>query len=412
MNLVRVTLALVAVVAFGPGADSMAEDFPIDRWLVAEAVPSDSSDADPLFVDHLSAPGEVGVLPDRGAEIAGVAWRLLRHESGGPVSLGSVEPGTVVYAHSYLESPADRTVRIEWRGPECATGRAWLNGRPVSRSAGLARIGAGWNTVLLKFVAGSCPVRFEVRIGADRPGSLDGVRDQASRPPGDVRTGPDDWVIAEDTALVGSSLRWRGDRLYAGVEIGLTGWGRAPVSGVEVELRSGPGGKAVAPWLVPGTVESVVIPVRLDQFGRLREKDADGRVNVRAKWNDEEVDREVVLVGDPPGRGSGIVMDGWSVKAAGGVDDGARGARLPNGGGWILEGEWKVPDALAGRTLSISADGAPAEFRLNATAATGTGGNVVLCAPCARGDRLRISATSTAAWTALPGVLVGPTAGS
>lgn len=404
---------VVAVAASAPAIRPELTDRPVDRWLVATvAAPDTLSPAERLDTDLLAAPGEAGVLPDRGRTVAGVSWRLVRRDGAAAIALDSVlpatEPGALVYAHAYLRLPTDRTLRLDWGGIDCTSARAWLNGRELERSPVAARLGAGWNTLLVKLVAGDCPLGLRATLAApqDETGGkppswpLDEIRVQASRPPGDVRTGPDDWVVPRDTARLASIPQWRGDRLFAGLTIRLTSWGRAAVTDVRVELRDGPDGRAVAPWLVPGDAAEVEVPVRFDDVDQLL---AAGRVGVRLRWDDHDLDRSVRVAGQRPGVGEGVRLAGWEVKRTAGLAETPREAgRLPTGSGWILQGEWKVPRPLDGRRLVVETDAAPATYTLNGRPARSADGGVTLCDPCRKGTKLELTATSTGPWTAFP----------
>ena len=412
MNLVSKgpTALLFAVLSVGLGtlpaawSSQYGQDRPVDRWLVAAPEVADTAAPEArLSADLLAAPGELGVLPDRGSEAAGVTWRLVRRDGASVVPLDSVFPdadaGAVVYAHSYLRLPEDRTLRLEWGGADCTRARAWLNGRPIPTGAVDARFGEGWNTLLIKLVAGDCPFGYHATLVPRASGPTDDVRVQASRPFGDIRTGPDDWIAAADTARIAADRRWRGDRLYAGLVIGLTAWGRGSVSGVELELRGVSGARATAPWLVPGVAEDVVVPVRLDRVDRLVAAD---QIDVRLRWADGDIDRPITIVGTPPGASERVALDGWKAVGPGHGESGGRAGLLPNAPGRTLEGEWRVPEALGGRALVLDAEGAPADYRLNGAPAPTVDGAVRLCSPCTKGVRLRISATSTAPWVSMP----------
>jgi hypothetical protein len=410
---------LGAIPAPAPGSSRSphgGQTRPIDRWLVAAPEAADSlKPEERLLADLLAAPGEVGVLPDRGSRAAGVTWRLVRRDGAASVPLDSVfpdgGPGTVVYAHSYLRLPSDGTLRLEWGGDDCTAARAWLNGREIPTGAVDARFGAGWNTLLLKLVAADCPFGFHASLTPPGESSVTAeVEVQASRPYGDVRTGPEDWVVLDDTARIASERRWRDDRLYAGLGVGLTAWGRAPVSGVEVELRGVADGRAAAPWLVPGISGEVVVPVRLDRLDRLIEA---GRIEVRLRWAGRQADRSVSVVGTKPAAsGRQLVLDGWEVRRTGGADESeASRGRLPGAAGTVLEGEWRVPEGLAGRSLVLETGQAAADYRLNGSSAPSVDRAVKLCSPCTRGLRLSLSATSTDAWTAMPTVRIEGVAG-
>lgn len=414
MNRFPIRMALLvpaaAVSVASAASRQAAQTRPIDRWLVAAAPAPDSMDRTVrLSTDLLAAPGEQGVLPDRGRPAAGVTWHLLRRDGEPRMSLDSLlsaaGPGAVVYAHAYLRLPADRTLRIDWGGTECAGARAWLNGRELAGSPLSARFGGGWNTLLVKLVPGDCPLGLHASLAAAGNSSVEDIRVQASRPPGDVRTGPEDWVVPADTAHIADVPQWRRDRLLAGLVVGLTSWGRAAVADVEIELRNGPDGRATAPWLIPGSRSEAVVPVR---FADLDELLAAGAVDVRLRWDDEQVERRVAVAGEKPGVESGVRLAGWEVKRTAGQAERPREAgRLPNGAGWILQGEWKVPGALAGRSLVIQMEDAPASYTLNGRAGRGEAGGVVLCTPCEEGATLRLTATSTGPWTSMPRVRAG-----
>jgi hypothetical protein len=151
-----------------------------------------------------------------------------------------------------------------------------------------------------------------------------------------------------------------------------------------------------------------VVPVRLDRVERLL---AAGRVDVRLRWADEEVDRSVTVMGTPPAASERLALDGWSVVRRPDDRSGPTG-RLPNAPGQTMEGEWKVPDALSGHALRLDTEGAPADYRLNGSAARVIDGAVTLCSPCTRGVRLRLSATSTDPWTTMPTVRIADAAGA
>ena len=408
MNFARPGFAalLLAGLGLGPTAGPTdGEPRPIDRWLVSEPfVPDPEMASGGLHAELLDAPGEAGVLPRRGERVAGVAWHLVRRDGSASFPLAELTsevagPGAILYAHAYLRLSADATVRLEWRGPECGAARAWLNGRPLHESSARVRLGGGWNTLLLKLATGDCPDGLSAHLEPVDGGELGSVRVQASRPVGLVRTGPADWVVAADTARVDELLRWRGDRLYAGLGFDLTAWGRAPVPDVRLELRDGPDGRAQAPWLVPGERTEAIVPVRLD---RLDDVLRAGDVTLRLKWREEEQDRRIAVAGAAPAASGAVALDGWTVSSVAGSepresDEG----QLPNGRNWVMTGEWKVPDALAGRTLALGVSRSPGDYRVNGSPASGDG-EPLLCAPCTRGTTLRVTATSTAAWSAVP----------
>ena len=403
MNLPKAVTALIAALVVGEVATAAnPQTLPIDRWLISEAFVSDSPAGSRLQEDLLDAPGEAGVLPDRGRKAAGTTWRLHRTDgSETDVSL-DVPAGSVVYAHVYVRLPEDRTLRLAWSPEGCTAGRLWLNGRPTSGREFPARFGAGWNTILIKLESGECGFGFEARLLAPSDATLDGVRVQASRPPGDVRTGPEPWVIPADTAFVSADRRWSDDRLYAGLGVTVTAWGRAAIPGVGVELRGAAEGRGESQWMTPGEATEVIVPVRLDRLDRvLRE----GVVQSRLRWDGGRLETSLVVSGAPDEMSSMVILDGWDVS---GGDD-SRAARMPTAAGWKLAGQWKVPAALDGRRLSLVTTGAPGDYRVNG--GTSPGEPIVLCDRCRRGTRLTISAVSAGPWERLPAVDVSAASG-
>lgn len=409
MNVRWIILSLVAVLAVvRPAAATQTQTVAIDRWLISDTFGADSTSASQLEVELLDPPGEPGVLPDRGMPTSGTTWHLHRHDGVAEVFLDSAEsttaPGTIVYAHVYARLPEDRTLRLTWDAAGCTAGRAWLNGRPIEGDDVLARFGAGWNTILLKLEAGDCAFGYTAMLTSEQAGGLDDVQIQASRPPGEVRTGPEAWVIPRNLVQVSPDRRWSGKHLFAGLEIGLTAWGRSPISNVEVELKGVADGKVEAPWLTPGKAEKVVVPVRLDRLQRLLEA---GVVGSKIRWKGTKIERQLTLSGTKLEASDTIVLDGWRIRSAAVEGRGPRvEGQIPNAAGWSLDGEWKVPEALAGLTLLLHVDGAPAGYLLNGAAMDPSGDAVTLCSPCSTGTKLVLTVRTTGAWDAMPVVRV------
>ncbi len=409
MNARSAILASVAVLAVAPSsAATQTQTMPIDRWLIADAFGPDSAGVSQLEVELLDPPGERGVLPDRGMPTSGTTWNLYRNDGVAEVSLDSsqstVDPGTIVYSHVYARLPEDRTLRLVWNASGCTVGRIWLNGRAIAGDDIIARFGAGWNTILLKLEAGDCGFGYEAQLSSEVAGGLDDVRFQASRPPGEVRTGPEAWVISREFLQVTPERRWAGDRLFAGLEVSLTAWGRSPISNVEVELKGVADGKVEAPWLTPGEPHEVVIPIRLDRLQKVLDA---GVVGTKIRWDDTKVERQLTVSGPAPEAGDTIALDGWAVSgvAADGQAERAEG-QIPGAAGWSLEGEWKIPEALAGQSLLLHVSESPGEYRLNGTAMDLVDDVATLCAPCAKGTKLNLTTQTSGAWKAMPVVRV------
>ncbi len=401
---------LVAVSALTVAAATVAvampqdETLPIDRWLISDAFHPDSSATSRLDSDLLEAPGEPGVLPDRGLPAAGATWRLHRDDAVAFVSLDRLfpdaQPGTVVYAHAYVRLPEDRTLRFSWNGEECTSGRAWLNGRPIAGQDLEARFGAGWNTILLKFEAGPCAFAYQAALSSGTAEELDEIRLQASRPPGDVRTGPEPWITSGDVTRISRNLRWARDRLFAALDIEITAWGRSPVADVEVELRGPASGRGSVQWLTPGETYSLSVPIRLDRMTRVMDA---GGLDARFRWEGADVERLLLIDTDRPEVSDSIALDGWTVRsvapeAQATLIDG----QLPNAAGWVLEGEWKVPEALSGQTLILKTGSSPGDYRLDGSSTEFAGEGATLCAPCTRGTKLVLTVRTTGAWESMP----------
>ncbi len=409
MNARSTILASVAVLAVATSAAAtQAQTIPIDRWLIADAFGPDSAAASQLEVELLSPPGERGVLPDRGIPASGTTWHLYRNDGVSEVPLDSVQsmvaPGTVVYAHVYARLPEDRTLRLAWNAAGCTVGRIWLNGRAVAGDDIIARFGAGWNTILLKLEAGNCGFGYKAELSSQAAGGLADVRLQASRPPGEVRTGPEAWVIPRNVVQVRPERSWAGDHLFAGLEVSLTAWGRSPISNVEVELKGVANGKVEAPWLTPGQAHEVVVPIRLDRLQKVLDA---GVVDTRIRWDDTKIERQLTVSGPAPEAGDTLALDGWTISGVATDGDAERTeGQMPSAAGWSLEGEWKVPEALAGQTLLLQVGGSPGEYQLNGTVMNLVDDVATLCVSCAKGTKLALTAQTSGSWASMPVVQV------
>ena len=405
------------------GAQAAIGGVPLDRWLVSSAFPTDGGAGD----SPLTGPGEEGVLPDRGREQAGSSWMLVRRDGLSSVRLDSLLPDrespVFVYAHSYVRLPEDRTVLLTWGGLGDTGVRAWVNGRLLRDRNGepieaidqvtvSVRLGGGWNTLLFRSEEAGDVFGFSAALTA--PDHDTPVRVQASRPPGDIRTGPAPWVLAEPTLRPTGRVAWSKDELSGELMLEVTAWSRTPIDTVEVRLRAdGADARGGARWLTPGTPASVSLWLPFEQLERAR-RSTDG-FEVELKWFDEEVKQrlpgpiESIATSPDP---SEIRLAGWKVQS---VPSGSKPDRigpagpLPDEAGWIMEGEWKVPQSLAGRSLFLRTDGAPGDYRLDERA-FGESDVIPLCTDCRKGQKLEILARSRGAWDGLPVVVEDPLA--
>lgn len=433
-----------ALVAFAlvPGLTGLAlaqQPVPVDRWLVSSAFPA-GDDADPLGEDYLSAPGEIGVLPDRGRTVAGADWALIRRDSASVLDLEEQRAGidgtAVVYAHAYLRSAADRTIVLTWGGLGCTRVTAWLNGRSLSRlgqpvtnrAAGtederlraLVRVGRGYNTLLVKAVSGDCPFGVAASFAPASSESLDGLRAQASRPHGITRTGPSPWLVVDPDAGPEAMLGWKGDQLFGAAGVRVAAFAVTAVEGARLKAKTG--GEEVKrdlDWLTPAEPRTVLMPFA---FKSLHQSVTRGEgLDIELDWGDGkssgalELDPSALLVAFH----SPIRLLGWMTPNAGeapsqavaGIYDSddephplAQLLPLPEGAGTTLLGEWEVPGWLSGFTLQLDVSGSPGDYRLGSIPVRED--RITLCADCRKGQRIALTVVTTDAWERFPGASV------
>ncbi|MEJ2481574.1 MAG: hypothetical protein P8049_00215 [Gemmatimonadota bacterium] len=435
-GLVRGAFVAVAAIAFAAvrPPDSLAQHTalsgsgiltPIDRWLVSS--PFTAEDA--AGGSKLTGPGEEGVFPDRGREQAGASWTLVRRDGEDALRLDSLLSGrespAVAYAHSYVRLPEDRTLMLTWGGLGDTEVSVWVNGRPL-RDAGAApieavaersvpiRLGGGWNTLLFRAAEDDRPggpFGLTARLSVSQGGGP--LRIQASRPPGEIRTGPEPWVIAATQLRSSGRLAWQEDQLLGEVVLEVTAWSRAPIDRARVRLRGdGIDVRGEARWLTPGTPAPVGFWIPLERISRLT--DSGGEIEL--EWADEKVEQRV---GGPafeaPTRTDieEVYLSGWEVRSvpAGETPDrlGPAGP-LPDVAGWTLSGEWKVPSALAGRDLQMNLSATPGDFRIGDRSFRGSD-LAPLCSGCRSGQKIEIFARSRGAWASIPTVTFSPAGG-
>jgi hypothetical protein len=437
MLVASVTLLASGGVSPAVGQEAVA----IDRWLVSSPFPADST-GEALQTDYLAAPGEVAVLPDRGRTVSGADWTLVRRDSALVLDLeshrGDVDGPVAVYAHAYLRSIEDRSVTLTWGGVGCTEVAAWLNGRslaalgrPVPDSEGTGasalrgarvRVGHGYNTFLLKAVAGDCEFGVTASVAPIATEALDGLRVQASRPYGDTRTGPSPWLMPDPDAGPESILGWKESELFGVAGVRVTAFAVTAIEGARFKAKTG--GEEVKreiEWLTPADPRTVLMPLSFKSLHRAVTR-GEG-VDIELDWNDGEWKG---VLGLDPGElltafHSSIRLLGWTVTGGDGVGAvSADGAAiydedeephplanlipLPASAGTTLIGEWEVPGWLSGFSLRLDVEGAPGEYRVNSVPADGEG--IVLCTECRKGDRLQVVVVTEGAWERFPGVSV------
>jgi hypothetical protein len=442
------SVTALMLLAAGAGARGSAQEavrgtVAMDRWLVSSPFPVDTSGAS-SDVDYLSAPGEVAVQPDRGRTVAGADWTLVRMDSTAVLDLEELRAaadGPVVgYAHAYVRSVEDRTISLTWRGLECTTVHAWLNGRSldhapreqagddaVANSDGvtaLVRVGRGYNTLLFRAVSGDCRFGLEASIS----GRVDGIRVQASRPYGDTRTGPAPWVVTDPDAGPEPILGWKEGELFGVAGVRLTAFAVTAIERARLKAKTrGEEVKREVEWLEPAEPETILMPFA---FKTLREALTRGSgMEVELEWKDGKSEKTLTL--DPAvllaAFHSPIRLLGWT--ATGEEAQGPASAAsiydeedephplsnlmpLPSTSGQTLVGEWKVPGWLSGFTLRLDTGGAPGEYRVDSVPVDGP--EIVLCSECGKGDRIQIVVTTAGEWDRFPSVsiagLVAPVA--
>ena len=395
----------------------------IDRWLISSPFPAQDDGA-----SLLDAPGEEAVLPDRGRELAGARWTLVRRRGAAGLPLDSLLPDrpspAVAFAHSYVRLPQDRTMVLAWQARGGAVTGVWVNGRLLRDIEGepLAletepsvpvRLGAGWNTLLFRVAEDPLDEDdwgLSAQLATERGGVS--VRVQASRPPGDIRTGPEPWVVASPRLAPSGRRAWSDGELLGELEVAVTAWSRSPVDEVAVRLRSnGVDARGAARWLTPGTPVPIGLWIPQDRLERLR---AEGRdFQLQLKWGDDEVEQRIPGPGGDGNAepGTGVILSDWQARSAPGspgIDRLRAGGPLPDAAGWTLSGKWKVPKALEGRDLYLDASASPGDFRVG-DRAFASDDLAPLCSGCRKGEEIEILARSAAAWSDLPRVVeVGP----
>lgn len=357
------------------------------------------------------------LFPERGTRVGATVWTLVRQDEN-PVfdldTLVSRSGATATFAHAYLRPLSDQTVTLRVSGLGCTDVSAMLNEQPVplgpeADGAGCAggrrmasaavRLAGGWNALLVKVEGDEEPYGFAVTV-APGPGgeSVEGLRIQASRPPGVRPILPQ--ASIDVMAIRVPGLEWRGDDLAAEVVVDFRLWGGSPPPDAEAKLEIG-GEKAEHRFgESPTGGESIESVFELVPLEKLRQVALGEGVAIRLEWKDHDeemarrlaADRILTVFHEP------IQLRGWT----------GAGGTLPRAGA-TLTGEWKVPGWLSGFTLELLAANSPADYTLDGQPLKLEDGRALLCSECAKGARLRLQAVATGEWSSLPKVRIsGP----
>ena len=223
-------LSAAGVCALAPGT-AWAQEVPLDRWLVTSA--EHAAGEPPLPV---TGPDR---FPDRNVETAAGTWSLFRRDGQAALDFSEFsEAGQATFAHVYLKSTADASVRLELGVEPCTRLEAWVNAQHIADAASAreVRLAAGWNTLLVVLdgepgCERSLSARLSPHTGPnvraerdDRPG--DRLTVQASRPPGVRPTWPDGVVTVSVPRITGLAWHPDGDDLQAAISYDLASWGR------------------------------------------------------------------------------------------------------------------------------------------------------------------------------------------
>jgi len=147
-----------------------------------------------------------------------------------------------------------------------------------------------------------------------------------------------------------------------------------------------------------------VVPVRLDRLQRALDA---GFVVSKISWEDTKIEHQLTVSSILPEVSDTIVLDGWKISRASDEGQGQRvEGQIPNAAGWLLEGEWKVPEILAGQDLFLQVEGSLADYVLNGTALNPSDDGMMLCASCLKGTKLSLTARTTDSWDAMPVIRV------
>jgi hypothetical protein len=228
---------------------------------------------------------------------------------------------------------------------------------------------------------------------------VEDLRIQASRPPGVYPILPE--ASIDVMAIRVPSLEWRDDDLSAEVVVDFRLWGGYPPEDAEAKLEIG-GEKAEHRFgEEPARAEVVESVFELVPLEELRRVALGAGVKIELEWKDHDEEMVKRIAADAVLRAfhGPIRLRGWS----------GAGASLPQTGS-TLSGRWKVPGWLSGFSIELLAGESPGAYSVAGQPLEIVNGVAVLCTDCEKGLELRLEATASADWSALPRVrLLGPT---
>jgi alpha-mannosidase len=384
----RALLTAVALLA-GLASTGLAQDLPIRRWLVHGPVPA-PADSDRVVRDYLD--GAASALPTPTDE----GWIEVVADSLGRVDLNQAFGGrttewSAAYVHTYVFAPDDRTVNLIADSDDDLVVRVngqrlWVHevarGLGWGRDTVMVRLGAGWNSLLLKALNRGGGFGALARLApAASASDLDGLELSVIKPPGLIAHNYPEAAVTVGPARWKGALRWVAGELQPAAVIPLVAWGPDTLRQATVELRQGerawPRSSFVA--LAPGVPVDVEIEL---PFRELRRASLGATpIVATTRWSGGSLRRPVPVTPERLMRllGDRIEIGSLEIDSAGG--DVLR-----------LGADLVVPPALEGLGVDLLPRGLgpKAAYQVNGRAAAWRHGVVELCRPCRADNELRL----------------------
>ncbi|NIR46417.1 MAG: alpha-mannosidase [Gemmatimonadetes bacterium] len=367
----------------------LAQEIDVRRWLVYGPVPAPAGSAR-VVRDYLD--GAASAMPTLGDE----GWLEASADSAARLDLNRVFAGgttewSAAYAHTYVFAPEDRTVLLIADSDDDLVVR--LNGQrlwvhEVARGLGfgrdtmMIRLGAGWNSLMLKPLNRGGGFGVLARLApAAGASDLEGLELSIVRPPGLVSHNYPESAVTVGPVRWSGVLRWVAGELEPAAAIPVAAWGPDTLRQATVELRQGdrtwPRSSFTA--LAPG--QPVEVEIELP-FRELRRASLGATPIVAAtRWRGGSLRRPVAVAPDLLMRlvGGRIEIGSLQVDSAG--SDVLQ-----------LSAELVVPPAFDGLGVDLLARGLGpgAAYRVNGRPAVWRDGVVELCRPCRANNELRL----------------------